>query len=53
VINPADAEDILAKARATMDKEGGIMAAIGKNAWDVSWVEKMLQDKGCEFISHG
>jgi RraA family protein len=42
VINPADAEDILAKARATMDKEDGIMAAIGKNAWDVSWVEKTL-----------
>jgi RraA family protein len=50
VIDPLDAEDILAKSRATVDKEAGIMAAIEKNAWDVSWVEKTLKDKGCEFI---
>ena len=50
VIDPADAEDILAKSRATVDKEAGIMAAIEKNAWDVSWVAKALKDKGCEFI---
>jgi RraA family protein len=50
VIDPADAGDILAKARATIDKEAGIMAAIEKNAWDVSWVKKTLEDKGCEFI---
>jgi len=52
VIDPADAEDILAKSRATVDREIGIMAAIAKNAWDVSWAEKTLKDKGCEFI-HG
>lgn len=50
VIDPADAKDILAKSRATMDKEVGIMAAIEKNAWDVSWTEKALKDKGCEFV---
>lgn len=49
VIDPLDAEDILGKARATVDKEAGIMAAIANNAWDVSWVERMLKEKGCEF----
>jgi RraA family protein len=50
VVDPADAEDILAKSRATVDKETGIMAAIAKNAWDISWTERTLRDKGCEFI---
>ena len=50
VIDPSDAKDVLEKSRATADKEAGIMAAIAKNAWDVSWVERMLKDKGCEFI---
>ena len=50
VIDPADAEDILVKARATMDKEAAIVAAIEKSAWDVSWAARALEDKGCEFI---
>jgi RraA family protein len=50
VIDPADAEDILAKSKATVNKEAGIVAAIAKNAWDVSWTERTLRDKGCEFI---
>lgn len=50
VINPQDAPEILLKAKATADKETGIMAAIEKDAWDVSWVDEMLQVKGCEYI---
>lgn len=50
VINPDEAQDILEKARATVVKETGIRAAILANAWDVSWVSKMLAEKGCEII---
>jgi len=50
VIDPSDAKDVLEKSRATVDKEAGIIAAIAQNAWDVSWVERVLKDKGCEFI---
>ena len=50
VIDPSDAEDILEKSRATVTKEAEIMAAIKRNAWDVSWVAKALKDKGCEFV---
>ncbi|GHU19704.1 methyltransferase [Betaproteobacteria bacterium] len=48
VIDPEDAQDVLAKAEATVEKEAGIMTAIEKNAWDISWVGKMLKDKACE-----
>lgn len=50
VINPDDAAEILEKAQATVIKETGIRAAILANAWDVSWVSKMLAEKGCEII---
>lgn len=50
VIDPAEARDVLAKARATVDKETGIKSAIKENAWDVSWVSKMLKEKGCEIV---
>ena len=50
VIDPSDAVDILEKSRATVDKEAGILAAIGNNAWDVSWVAQLLKEKGCEFV---
>ncbi len=50
VIDPLDAEDILAKSKTTVVKEAGIMEAIEKNAWDVSWVRAILMDKGCQFV---
>lgn len=50
VIDPGEAADVLNKARATVDKETGIKSAIKNNAWDVSWVARMLEEKGCEII---
>lgn len=50
VIDPQEATDILEKAKAVMDKETGIMKAIAANAWDMSWVDKMMKDKGCTII---
>ena len=50
VIDPLDAPDILEKARATVTKEEGIMAAIKKSAWDISWMDKALKEKGCEYV---
>ncbi|MBP2629238.1 MAG: Dimethylmenaquinone methyltransferase [Firmicutes bacterium] len=50
VIAPEEAADILEKAKAVTVKEAGFMKAIEANNWDVSWVEKMLKEKGCEFI---
>lgn len=50
VIDPLDASDILEKARATVVKEEGIMVAIKNSAWDISWMDKALKDKGCEYV---
>jgi len=50
VIDPADAPDILKKSRATVAKEAGIIAAINNGNWDVSWVAKILAEKGCEIM---
>ena len=50
VIDPLDAPDILEKARATVVKEEGIMVAIKNSAWDISWMDKALKDKGCEYV---
>lgn len=49
-ISPKEAADIVAKAKAVIEKEAGIMKAIKENAWDTSWVDKMLKDKGCTII---
>jgi RraA family protein len=49
-IDPNEAPDILAKAKAVMDKEAGIMEAIKANNWDTSWVDEMLIQKGCTII---
>lgn len=51
VIDPKDAEEVLAKARATMVKEEKIMADIKNQAWDQTWVDDALRAKGCEYIS--
>jgi RraA family protein len=50
VIAPEEAADVLAKSKAVVIKEEGIMKAIEADSWDVSWVDKMLKEKGCEFI---
>ena len=50
VISPEEATGILEKAKAVTVKEIGFMKAIEANNWDVSWVDKMLKEKGCEFI---
>lgn len=49
-IDPQEAPELLAKAKATMEKEAKIMADIQKLAWDQTWVAETLQAKGCEFI---
>lgn len=50
VIAPWEAADILEKAKAVVTKEAEIMKAIEANSWDSSWVDKVLKEKGCEFI---
>lgn len=50
VIEPKDAAEVLEKAKATMEKEAGMMAAIKNKTWDRTWVDKALKEKGCEFI---
>ena len=49
-INPKEAANILKKAKAVVDKEAEIMKAIKSNNWDPSWIDKMLEDKGCTVI---
>jgi len=51
VIAPEEAAGILEMAKAVAVKEAGFMKAIDANTWDVSWVDKMLKEKGCEFIA--
>ncbi|WP_029915327.1 RraA family protein [Pelobacter seleniigenes] len=50
VINPQDAKDVLAKARAKNDAEVREKEAIENLTWDRAWVEATLLKKGCEFI---
>ncbi len=50
VINPADAPEVLQKAKAQNAKEAQTMKDIENLAWDRAWVDKALQAKGCEFI---
>jgi regulator of RNase E activity RraA len=50
VISPADAADVLARAKAQNAKEAGIMKDIENLAWDRAWVDAALKAKGCEFI---
>ena len=51
VINPADAADVLAKAKAQNAKEAKTMVDIENLAWDRAWVDATLKAKGCEFIA--
>lgn len=50
VIPPADAADILAKAKAQNAKEARTMQDIENLAWDRAWVDATLKAKGCEYI---
>ena len=50
VIDPKDAPEILAKAKATAAKEAGFMEDIKNGVWERTWVDKMLREKGCEYI---
>lgn len=50
VIPPADAADVLKKAKAQNEKEAQIMQDIENLAWDRTWVDGVLESKGCEFI---
>ncbi|MDR3564466.1 MAG: RraA family protein [Negativicutes bacterium] len=50
VIDPQDAPEILEKSKATVAKEAGIMEDIKNHKWDRKWVDKVLREKGCEYI---
>jgi len=50
VIDPQDAPQILEKAKATVVKETRFMEEIKNGTWDRTWVDKMLNEKGCEYI---
>ncbi len=50
VISPNDAQDVLVKAKATFEKEAEIFKAIEDGTFDRSWIDKALQEKGCEII---
>jgi Demethylmenaquinone methyltransferase len=50
VISPADAADVLKRAKAQNEKEAKVMQDIENLAWNRAWVDAALQAKGCEFI---
>ena len=50
VVSPADANDVLAGARAQNCKEAQAMKEIEAFVWDRAWVDVTLKAKGCEFI---
>lgn len=50
VIDPQDAPQILEKAKATVVKEARFMEEIKNGTWDRTWIDKMLDEKGCEYI---
>jgi regulator of RNase E activity RraA len=50
VISPPDAPQVLEKARAQHAGEMQTMKDIAVLAWDRTWVDAALKQKGCEFI---
>ncbi len=50
VIDPADAPEVLQKAKAQNALEAQTMKDIENLSWTRSWVDAALQTKGCEFI---
>jgi RraA family protein len=50
VIDPQDAPEILEKSQAVVAKEAVFKQEINNGTWDRTWVDKVLRDKGCEYI---
>lgn len=50
VINPADAAELAEKAKRTLEREQTKLTAIEHGTEDRSWIDRTLQEKGCEFI---
>ncbi|WP_203334656.1 RraA family protein [Planococcus beigongshangi] len=50
VIDAIDALEILKMAKETVKKEEKMMKDIKNGSWNRTWVDKVLNDKGCEFI---
>lgn len=44
------AEGVLAACRAQCEREAKILSDIGKGAWDRTWVDATLREKGCEGV---
>ena len=50
VIKPEDALELLKKTKAKNLAEQKIMEEIDNMGWDRTWVDKALQERGCEYI---
>lgn len=50
VIKPEDAPELLKKAQAKNLAEQKIMEEIENMAWDRTWVDKALAERGCEYV---
>jgi RraA family protein len=48
VINPQDTDELIEKAKAKFLREHQEMNDIMNMTWDRTWVDKSLQDRGCE-----
>jgi regulator of RNase E activity RraA len=51
VIPREEADEILKRAHAQGEREAAIMRAIEDETIDRTWIDKTLEEKGCEFIS--
>lgn len=49
VINPRDAESLLEKSRAKSRMEHKVVEDISNMAWDRTWVDQALRERGCVF----
>lgn len=50
VVQPQDAVELIAKTKAKNQAEKQTMKDIENMNWDRTWVDKALQERGCEFI---
>jgi len=50
VVKPEDAPGVLMKTKAKNAAEQKTMEEIANLAWDRTWVDKALQDRGCEYL---
>lgn len=51
VINPNDAEELLEKSKAKSRNEHKTMEEIANMAWDRSWIDQALKERGVSFIN--